>query len=98
MLLGPSNPRHWRHGDEPVLHRTDVRAELGFEKGRFHPAWADHVGADALARKLSGPRADKRAHGRLRGAVRRMHRDTLLPGAGVADDDRTALLHHATNM
>jgi hypothetical protein len=49
-LFGPSNPLHWRHGYEPVLHRADVRAELGFEKGRFDRAWADHVGADALAR------------------------------------------------
>src|SRR4029077_10247925 len=32
-----------------VLHRADVRAELPFEKGRFDRAWADHVGADALA-------------------------------------------------
>jgi hypothetical protein len=44
-LLGPSNPLHWRHGDEPVFHRADVRAELGFEKRCFDRAWADHVGA-----------------------------------------------------
>ena len=31
-LFGPSNPLHWRHGDEPVLHRADVRAELPFEE------------------------------------------------------------------
>src|ERR1700757_2932894 len=75
-LFGPSNPLHWRHGYEPVLHRADVRTELGVEKGRFDRTWADHVGADALARELSGPRADKRAQGRLRGAIRRIHRNT----------------------
>src|SRR5580704_1867870 len=49
-LFGPSNPLQWRHGYKPVLHRADVRAELGVEKGRFDRAWADHVGADALGR------------------------------------------------
>src|SRR3984957_19107553 len=93
-LFGPSNPLHWRHGDEPVLHRADVRAELGVEKRCFDRAWADHVGPDALAREFSGPRADKRAQGRLRGAIRRIHRNTFLPGAGAVDDDRTAVLHH----
>ena len=33
----------------PVFHRADVRAELGFEKRCFDRAWAYHVGADALA-------------------------------------------------
>ena len=32
-LFGPSKPLHWRHGDEPVLHRADVQAELRIEKG-----------------------------------------------------------------
>ena len=49
-LFRPSNPLQWSHGYKPVLHRADVRAELGVEKGRFDRAWADHVGADALAR------------------------------------------------
>ena len=31
-LFGPSNPLQWRHGYKPVLHRADVRAELGVEK------------------------------------------------------------------
>ena len=31
-LVGPSNPLHWRHGYEPVLHRADVWAELGVEE------------------------------------------------------------------
>src|SRR5579863_564690 len=97
-LFGPSNPLHWRHGDEPVLHRADVRAELGFEKRCFDRAWADHVGADALVRELSGPRADKRAQGRLSGAICRIHRNTFLPGAGAVDDDRTAVLHQRKGL
>src|ERR1700722_20558851 len=60
-LFGPSNPLHWRHGYEPVLHRADVRAELGFEKGGFNRAWAAHFGGDALASKLLDHGADKHA-------------------------------------
>src|SRR6202008_3211345 len=61
-------------------------------------AWADHISADALAGELTGPGTDKGTEGRLSGAIRRIDRNSLLPGAGAINDDRTTVLHQRKGL